>query len=139
MLLVLASVAIFGLAIAPSARPYNEAVPQTSVSVARYAAEADARVEEADPTGNSGSSSYIQADGGGDPEVDSYVRFSVSGLPGLVIHAKLRLYATTSTVNGPSVYPAANDWSEPLVSWQDRPARLGGAIDDSSVIAPGGL
>ena len=123
--------ATFALVKVPAARP------DQLTSVTTYSAEADARVEEAAPDGNFGLSSYVRADGGGDPEVDSYLRFSVTGLSGLVTSAKVRLYATSPSVDGPSLYAAGDDWSERAVTWQNRPSRLGGVLADAGVVVPG--
>ena len=137
-LLVLAGIGTACLVTAQPATPSEQVRPEAPLTVAHYAPEADARVEQAAPNDNFGSSSYLETDGGGDPEVDSYLQFSVSGLAGVVTHATLRLHANTSTVEGPSVYVAGNDWSERQLTWQNRPNRLSGAIASAGGIAAGG-
>jgi hypothetical protein len=97
-------------------------------------AEADARVQEANPGTNYGTS-YLRTDGGSDLDVESYLRFNVSGLSGTVVSAKLRVYAYTGTANGPAVYGTSSDWSETGITWSNRPVRSGAATDDKGSIA----
>jgi acid phosphatase type 7 len=100
-----------------------------------FAPVADARVEEANPGANFGTSTNIRADGGSDPDVDTYLTFSVTGVTGPVQGAKLRLYAGSGTANGPAVYTAPTTWSETGVTWSTRPPRTSGAQDDNATIA----
>jgi chitodextrinase len=101
-----------------------------------FTAVADARVEEANPSSNFGSS-FLRDDGGTDPDVHSYLRFAVRGLSGAVTSAKLRMYATSSTVDGPALYATATDWSENAVTWGNRPAPASPASDDKGSISSG--
>ena len=101
-----------------------------------FAPEADARVHEDQATLNFGTS-YLRADGGGDPDVESYLRFQVAGVSGPVQSAKLRLWTTSSTANGPAAYSTGNSWSETGISWSNRPARTSGATDDKGAIGSG--
>jgi hypothetical protein len=64
---------------------------------------ADARVQEANPTSNYGTATTLRTDGGTDLDIDSYLRFNVSGVTGAVLSARLRVYATTNSANGPAV------------------------------------
>ncbi len=64
----------------------------------------------------------------------SFVRFTISGLSGAVTSAKLRLYATSATVDGPAVYATATDWSERGITWATRPAPVGAAGDDKGAV-----
>jgi hypothetical protein len=52
---------------------------------------ADARVQEANPTTNYGADPELRVDGATDPDVESYLRFEVSGLTTPVQRATLRL------------------------------------------------
>ncbi len=85
-----------------------------------FAVAADARVEGTQPTRNFGSESALRTDG--DPRYESFLRFEVSGLSGPVLRAKLRLYATDATVNGPALYSTGLDWQESTVTFQSKPA-----------------
>jgi glucose/arabinose dehydrogenase/PKD repeat protein len=102
-----------------------------------FAADADARVEEANPTLNYGTDTILRADGGPDPDVESYLHFSVSGVSGPVQSAKLRLWVTSSTADGPAVYTTGTTWSETGITWSNRPARTSAATDDKGVIPSG--
>jgi PKD repeat protein/glucose/arabinose dehydrogenase len=118
--------------------PLSNAATATTpgISTLKFQAEADARVEEANPTLNFGTST-VRADGGPDPDVESYLRFSVAGVSGPVQSAKLRLWVTSSTADGPAVYTTGNIWSETGITWNNRPGRTSGATDDKGVIGAG--
>lgn len=101
-----------------------------------FAVTADARVEAANPSTNFGTSALLRVDGGSDPDVDTYLRFSTTALSGAVQQATLRLYATTDTTNGPSLYPTATSWSETAITWANRPLSSAAAIARRAVISP---
>jgi hypothetical protein len=96
-----------------------------------FAPLADARVQEANPTTNYGASG-LRTDAG--PAVETNLRFDVGTLPGTVSSAKLRLYVTQSTVDGPAVYPTGTAWTETGLTWATRPARTGTASDDRGAL-----
>jgi len=98
-----------------------------------FASEADARVQESNPSANY-ATSYLRADGATDPDVESYLRFTVTGIPA-ASSAKLRLYATSATNNGPAVYTADSSWSETALVWGNRPLRGGSGTADKGAIA----
>ena len=98
-----------------------------------FGAEADARVEEANPDVNYGTS-YLRADGGNGPDVESYLTFDVTGLSTPVQSAKLLLYAYSETVDGPAVYGVADAWAESGITWSNRPARATSATADIGAI-----
>jgi glucose/arabinose dehydrogenase len=106
--------------------------PATSVTLAP---EADARVQEANRSTNYGTSRSLRTDGGADPDVESFLRFTVSGISGSIQAAKLRVHAFSGTGNGPAVYGAGNTWSETGITWGSRPARTSGAHDDKAAIS----
>jgi len=108
--------------------------PPPATEPVTFAAEADARVQEANPSTNYGTS-YLRADGSTDPDVESYLRFTVSGIP-QAASATLRVYATTFTANGPAVYTAGSSWSESGITWGNRPARSASGTADKGSIAP---
>jgi chitodextrinase len=95
---------------------------------------ADARVLEASPSTNYGTS-YLRADGGADPDVETYLKFDVTGISSAVLGAKLRLYDYNATANGPAVYSTSNDWTESGIFWNIRPAPTSTARDDKGAIA----
>jgi chitodextrinase len=95
---------------------------------------ADARVQEANPTSNYATLA-LRTDAG--PAVESNLRFDVGVLPGAVQSAKLRLYVTQSSVDGPAVYPTGTSWTETGLTWDNRPARTGSASDDRGALPSG--
>jgi hypothetical protein len=97
---------------------------------------ADARVEETNPSTNFGTS-YLRTDGGAGSAVDSYLRFWVGGFLGKIQSAKLRVFASSATVDGPAVYATSNNWSETGITWSNRPARTSAARDDKGAITSG--
>ena len=112
--------------------PY--AILEVGVSEARvFTAVADARVEATSPAENFGSSSVLKVDGS--PQYASFLRFDVSGLSGTVLSAKLRLYATDATVNGPAVYTTNSTWQESTVTYQSQPATQTHLSSSSAVAA----
>jgi len=109
---------------------------QAATTTFTFAAVADARVEEANPGTNYGTSPQLRVDGGSDPDVESYLRFTVTDLAGPLQSAKLRVYVYNGTVDGPAIYATSNTWSETGISWSNRPARTSGASDDKGAISP---
>ncbi|MET0937598.1 MAG: DNRLRE domain-containing protein, partial [Gaiellaceae bacterium] len=100
-----------------------------------FSADADTRVHEASPTTNFGSRTVLRVDGAADPEIESYLRFTVLGLAGSIQRATLRLHAVDATADGPRVSGTTNGWSESAMTWNDRPAPATSAVDDAGAIA----
>lgn len=122
------------LLLATASLPLYALPAQSQRAVVSIAPEADARVAEASPTTNYGTSSYLRTDGGADPDVESYLRFTVTGVSDPVESAKLRVFATTGSANGPAAYATSNSWSETGITWSNRPARTSGPRDDKAKI-----
>jgi hypothetical protein len=97
---------------------------------------ADARVYEGSPNSNYGTS-FLRTDSGSDPAVETYIRFVVSGVPGVAKTATLRLYATSGTADGPAVFTSDPIWTESSINWANRPLRLGAAVADKGSLASG--
>jgi Predicted phosphohydrolases len=113
-----------------SVRELAAAISQT------FIAEADAQVNEANPSTNYGNSTYLQVDGAADPEVESFIRFTVTGLSGTIQNAKLRVYDTTNASNnGPAVYATGISWTETALTWKSRPARTSGELDNKGSLS----
>jgi hypothetical protein len=102
-----------------------------------FSPEADARVERANPGANFGSASLLDADNSSSDVAESYLRFLVGGISGTVTSAKLRLHATSGTVDGPAAYAAPSSWSESGITWDNKPGPSGGPLSDSAAIASG--
>jgi chitodextrinase len=99
-----------------------------------FGAEADARVEEGAP-GTNFAAANLRVDAGTPPDVETYLRFSVSGLSGSAQSAKLRLYAFNGTANGPAVYATGTGWTETGLTWANKPPPTSAARDDKGAIA----
>ncbi|HET7092622.1 MAG TPA: DNRLRE domain-containing protein, partial [Thermomicrobiales bacterium] len=125
---------------APKHKPHRRhAAANAAGSALTFAPDADARVEQAHPTSNYGSSSKLRVDGGADPDIETYLRFPVSGVGGAVTKATLRIYVSSGgrTADGPAVYAIDNNWKETAVVWNNRPPRVGGPYDDKGKLSSG--
>ena len=111
------------------------AVTTPNITTLTLSPDADARVSEGSPSSNYGTNNYIRTDGGTDPDVDSYLKFTVSGLSGAVQSAKLRVYAYSGSVDGPAVYTTGTGWAETAINWNNRPAPTSAAADDKGTVA----
>jgi hypothetical protein len=122
----------------PTSSPTNTPVSTATInsgSTLIFTTVADARVAEASPTTNYGTSTNLQADGDAGIAQNSYIRFNATGISGSIQNAKLRVFCTTNgTNNGPAVYLADSSWIESGtggITWNTRPALLSGAVDNS--------
>src|SRR5688572_20935792 len=107
-----------------------------STTLLTIVAEADSRVPEAKPNINFGKDTVLYVDGGAvDPDVESYIRFTITGISGTVSSAKLRVYVTDATRNGPALYTTSNSWTETGITWNNRPARTSAALEDKGALA----
>ena len=89
---------------------------------------ADTHLRQAAPTTNYGSVVELSTDAGTGVEERALVKFTVSGASGSVSDAKLRVWVTNSTGNGPQVVPSDSGWNEGTVNWNTAPALLGTAV-----------
>ncbi|HSL44908.1 MAG TPA: DNRLRE domain-containing protein [Anaerolineales bacterium] len=111
----------------PTAVPANETL--------RFNADADTWVDESEPEENNGDSASLRTDGATDPDIESYMLFTVTGITGGVQSAILRVYAASNdSRDGPAVYMTETSWLEDELTWNNRPARVGGAIDNKDGI-----
>jgi hypothetical protein len=102
-----------------------------------FQAVADAYVQERRPTTTAGSATTLIADGGSGVRNEALVRFDVSGLAQPVASAKLRIWVTNGTGNGPQVLATQTGWIENTVTWNTKPAVIGGALADAGAMAQG--
>ena len=104
-------------------------------------AAADARVQEANPTINYGTDPLLRADGGVDPDVETYLKFSVSGLSGAPTTAKIALFinegGNAGSVDGPALYSAPSTWQETTITWNNRTTRGTTAFGDFGAVTAG--
>ena len=102
-----------------------------------FAPEADARVEQANPGSNYGTSNSLRMDldTDGGEDIDTFMRFAVAGITGRVTSAKLRLRSTGDTIHGVGVHTAAGGWTEDGLNWSNQPAFAPGSIAQVNGIA----
>jgi hypothetical protein len=103
-----------------------------------FAPTADARVEQALPSRNLGTSDTLTADADSGGWRLSFLKFDVSGVrTETVQRATLHLYVKNSggSVDGPAVRRSANEWTEGGVSWNTRPVHLSEPQDDKGAVA----
>ena len=124
--------------------PTNTPVPPTDTPLPTntptiisltLAAEADARVLEANPDTNYGTIGRLDVDSG--PDEESLVRFNVTGVTGPLQNATLRLLVTNGSSDGPAVYGVDNSWAETEVTWNNRPPVTTGVIADIGPVVAG--
>jgi acid phosphatase type 7 len=104
--------------------------------------DADATVVNTSPKKNLGKETSLLADA--DPTNAAFLRFTLSGIEGTVARARLRLWVTNGSGDGPGVYPTAlgsaptdPPWSESAITWNKRPARTGPKLDDVGSLSAG--
>ena len=109
----------------------NEAPILQGTSTLTFIAEADAHVQQSNPSTNYGNTTYLLVNGANNPDLESFIRFTVNGATGPIQSAHLRVFITTNaSANSPEVYGASNTWTENGITWKNRPARLGNALDN---------
>jgi hypothetical protein len=69
------------------------------------------------------------------PASEAYVTFAVPNYERPIVGATLRVFAVSQTVQGPDVYAAPTDWTESTITWNNRPATLGSALDGAGAIS----
>ncbi|MCV0404469.1 MAG: DNRLRE domain-containing protein [Chloroflexi bacterium] len=117
--------------------PATRAWTIVSSSSTTIVAEADGYVDEARSTTNYGSSTTLESDGDSGRRNEAFMRFNVAGLTGSIVSAKVRIFVTNSTVDGPRIYSSATGWDESAVRWADRPALTGNPLADAGSMSSG--
>lgn len=105
--------------------------PALQTSTLTFTAEADAHVQQSNPSNNYGNANYLLVDSGSNSDVESFIRFTVNGAAGTIQSALVRVYvARSGSSNGPAIYAAGNSWTESGITWNNRPARTSGMLDN---------
>ena len=117
----------------PTPRPLEQ---QTFVAVE------DAQVRESTPKSNYGTSPVLRADHGDDPEVQTFLKFIVTGLDGAPASATLWLHVDSGgdapSNDGPALYTVdSTSWSESGITWSTRPAPGATALGDLGAVTKG--
>lgn len=115
----------------PAARDWTVVSGPTAPLV--FTPVADARVAKASPDANFGTTTALEADNY--PVVRSYLKFTVTGTGGIPARARLRLYVTDGSTNGPEVYPTGTTWSEGTITWTNKPAPTGALLADVGAVS----
>ena len=119
----------------PEMTPYPIITPYPVVNTYTFAPSADLSVKAAFPTTNWGTSPNLHVDGVTNPAQQSYLRFTINGIAGVVQSATVRLYAYSGSYNGPAIYSGSSNWSEYAITWNNRPVLLGSPVDNKGFIA----
>ena len=131
----LIAILLLTMSIVPGTNSVHGAPDVQATSTLTFTAAADARVEERNPSSNFGTANSLEVINANNRSMESYIRFTVSGLSGAIQDARLRVYATSeSTRDGPAVYATGNNWNETGITWNNRPARAGNAADNKGDI-----
>jgi hypothetical protein len=109
------------------------AAPVPSTRSIPFQASADAYVSSARPAVNRGSSPVLRT--ASRPKIVSYLAFAVSGLPGPVIAATLRLWANVADLRGVAVRAAPASWHEDSITASNAPAAAGNAVALTGTVA----
>lgn len=106
-----------------------------AVTTRTFTAIADSYVDELHPANNNGTQTTLQVENVSKHGLESYIKFTVTGISGTIQSAKLRVYLTSRSMsNGPAGYATSNTWTETGITWNNRPARLGSALDNKGSI-----
>lgn len=133
-LLVLALIVLVNVLPSGQAASLAPAIPQ-AVTTKTFTAIADAYVDELHPANNNGTQTTLQVENASKHGLESYIKFKVTGISGVVQSAKLRVYLTTRSMsNGPAVYATSSTWVETGITWNNRPARSSAALDNKGSI-----
>ncbi|HLL24809.1 MAG TPA: DNRLRE domain-containing protein [Kofleriaceae bacterium] len=96
---------------------------------------ADAKVVSTYPTTNYGSDPRVAADAS--PATQSLLRFNVTGLSGTVRSARVRLFVSDPSGDGPALYRTSSAWTESTVTWNTKPTATSAAFRDIGTATAG--
>ncbi|RKH72588.1 DNRLRE domain-containing protein [Corallococcus aberystwythensis] len=107
--------------------------PREVITEERLEPTYDTYVTQDSPTASHGTSTMLVSDGS--PRQDTYLDFRFSVREGF-FRARLRLFATDGSTNGPVLYRTSSGWNDSL-TWNTRPAPVGGALGNVGEVASG--
>jgi hypothetical protein len=122
--------ALLGQAITVVVVPSSARAATTSV----FNPVADAAVYSGQPSANFGSDPTLVADQS--PKTKAFLRFEIAGLTAVPTGARLRLWVTNASSNGPEVRPVTSSWDEHTVTYDTR-ATVGSAVADVGKVSAG--
>ncbi len=106
----------------PTLTPTGTPGPQMAVEAAD-----DAHVKSSSAASNYGSQNHLRTRGVDGTLYNAYLKFVVSGLPGEVARATLRLYAYDGSPNGGAIYSVLNDYLDGSAPWTESDLRYNNA------------
>ena len=117
----------------PQGTPVDIEVPLgTGSTEDNFAATEDAYVKQKKATDNYGSSSDLRVRSSSTKEINSYLKFTVSGV-GSVTNATVKVWSVNVNM-GVDVYQSASTtWSEGSITWNTAPGSTGGSLDNVTV------
>lgn len=93
---------------------------------------------------NFGARTFLRQRQSGSVNLNTYLKFNVIGLSGVVQSAKLRLYVTDASTSGGSVYKVSNNyqststpWTQSGLIWNNAPAIAGTALSSAGPVTLG--
>jgi hypothetical protein len=107
----------------------------TTVVLGPFNPVADSMVSSGAVNTNYGTQSKLYTDLS--PTQQSYLRFTVPSFSGVVLTAKLRIYVTNGSGNGPKAFLAGNSWTETGITYSNRPGNTSAVLDDKASVAKG--
>jgi hypothetical protein len=96
---------------------------------------ADARIQSDQAAANFGSADRLGADNS--PRTKSFLRFDVTGLTSAATGARLRLWVTDKSSNGPEVRTVNGPWDEATLTYDGRPPVGSAVIADAGSVPAG--
>ncbi|NOK35443.1 DNRLRE domain-containing protein [Corallococcus exercitus] len=96
---------------------------------------ADTMADATQPDTGFASAQTLYADAS--PRRQPYLRFTLSGVEGVITSAKLRVYVVDGSQDGPAVYGVRPDWSVNSLTWNKAPAVLTQKLADVGAVSAG--
>jgi hypothetical protein len=104
----------------PPSGPVSVTTPSGTVHTLTLTPVADSYVDSSNPTATHGTSTQLRVDGS--PQVNGYLRFDLSSVPGTITGLSLKVFAASSSTAGYAVRSVAdNTWSESTLDWANAP------------------
>src|SRR6266545_4788690 len=130
---------------APTATPTNTPTPTATPTPPQltFAPSADAQVQDNKPSNNYGTLNTIELRNS-PQKFNSYLKFNVTGVTGMIQSAKLRLYVADASNVGGSIYAVSNNyrgsttsWTETGLNWNNAPTLPATALNTVGAVALG--
>ncbi len=111
------------------------ASPVRAATAVTFTPIADTLIRSDKPAANFGSADRIGADTS--PKTKSFLRFDVARLSATPTGARLRLWVTDKSSNGPEVHAVDGTWDESTVTYNSQPAVRSTVVDDHGSVSAG--